>query len=451
MPLLNVLINQKRTSVIPFLTAVLILSSMFLLTVGGDFVMYCTLETVNKRDHELSSDYWPTNGWLNASLEESGMDSTKLQDMLTHIDDANFPFEYIIVIKDGYIAFQNYFHWLYEPNKKKDVFLATRMLTAILFGMALDKGLIDNITHPVVDFFPEYNIANLTAWKQNITIEHLLTYASGLEWDEITESYGSPDNSYTQMQASDDWAGFILNRTVLYEPGTHWNYGGGDSHLLSCIFAKETGISLEEFAIENLFTPLNITNITWPQETTGISNGANGLKMTPHDFAKLGYLILNNGTWGSTQVVSQDWVHNATMERISVPEEFWLGYDTQFGYHWYIHNDPSVFFCDRLNGTRNVFVIPEHNMVVVFSTGLTNGPYIQGEILYDYILASLETPTSTTSAHTTSTTSIPTTTSSTPSTESTITGGELFIISIIVAVIAVPVILILLYIRTKGN
>jgi hypothetical protein len=84
-------------------------------------------------------------------------------------------------------------------------------------------------------------------------------------------------------------------------------------------------------------------------------------------------------------------------------------------------------------------------MVVVFSIGFINGQYLQGEILYDYILASLETPTSTTS--TTSTTI----TTSTSSTESTTTGGELVIISIMVAVIAVPVIFILLYIRTKGN
>ncbi|MGY5853117.1 MAG: serine hydrolase, partial [Candidatus Thorarchaeota archaeon] len=293
-------ITTIRRSTFSLLIVTMILFTFPLLSSRYEYTFDNDFEKLNQVEG-FSQDYWPTNDWLNGTPEDFGMQSSKLQDMLDYIDNQSIPMEYLIVVKDGYITFQHYFHWLFEPDKRLDVYTIVRLLTGTLFGMALDEGLIDNATRPVVDFFPDFTIANLTPWKESITIEHLLTYTSGFDWDEHSVLYGDPENSYTQMQASDNWAGYILNLTVLHEPGTHWNYGGGDSHLLSCIFTKETGMSLCDYAIENLFTPLNITNFVWGSETTGLSNGANALRMAPHDLAKLGFLMINNGTWDSEQ------------------------------------------------------------------------------------------------------------------------------------------------------
>lgn len=35
---------------------------------------------------------------------------------------------------------------------------ATKSIVALLVGIALDKGFIENIDQPVLDFFPEYKI-----------------------------------------------------------------------------------------------------------------------------------------------------------------------------------------------------------------------------------------------------------------------------------------------------
>jgi CubicO group peptidase (beta-lactamase class C family) len=316
--------------------------------------------------------------------------------------------------------------------------------------MGLDQGLIDNVTHPVVEFFPELVIANMTPWKENITIEHLLTYTSGLYWDEKSTPYGDPDNSYTQMQSSEDWAGYVLNQTVLYEPGTHWNYGGGDSHLLSCIFTKETGMSLHDFAVETLFSSLNITYIAWGNERTGLSNGANGLRMTPHDLAKMGFLILNNGTWDSEQVVSKEWIQNSWMPKIRIAEEFEFDHVTQFGRHWYMHESYDSYFITPLSSTRDIFVLPKYDLVVVMSKGLTSPPYYQDELLYDFILSSMEStsePTNTHSVPSSSTTSAVTTTEST--TLPTPLDVDIVLISVAAAVIAIPVIIVIVYKRGR--
>ena len=56
----------------------------------------------------------------------------------------------------------------------------TKSITSALVGIALDKGYIKSVNQPVIEFFPEKTIANLDAQKRSITLEHLLTMASGL-------------------------------------------------------------------------------------------------------------------------------------------------------------------------------------------------------------------------------------------------------------------------------
>jgi CubicO group peptidase (beta-lactamase class C family) len=338
----------------------------------------------------LSADYWPTDGWVNATPEDHGMDSEKLQDAANHIEDESLPIQFLLIIKDGYLVFERYFNSYYKPDKKENLWSGSRGVTGILFGMALDKGLIDNITQPIIDFFPEITIANLTPWKERITIENLLTMTSGFEWDEITLAYDTPGNSFTEMINSDNWAEYVLNLDVVHEPGTQWNFCAGDSHLLSCIFTRETGMSLYDFAVDNLFNPLNITNVSWSTEEYGLTNGGSGLQMTPHDLAKFGYLMLNNGTWNTTQIVSKYWVQTATSPKIQVTDELSYGFDTYYGYHWWIHAGRNVSFMHRLPEARNVYLIPKHNLVVVMSAGAVQEPYPQGDLLYNYILAALK-------------------------------------------------------------
>jgi len=418
------LLRISRSPTLSLLITVLVLSSLLPAAISDGVLSSSFPE--RRQTEAFSPDYWPTNGWLNATPEDHGMNSEKLQEIIDHVTDENLPIEFVLIIKDGYIVFEHYFGSYFGPDKKEPLWSGTRGITGVTFGIALDKGLISNLTHPVIDFFPDYDIANVTPWKESITIEDLVTMTSGFEWDEITIPYDRPGNYFTDMIASGNWAEFVLNLPVTHEPGSQWNFCGGDSHLLSCIFTRVTGMSLRDFASDNLFGPLNITDVSWSQESYGITNGAGGLRMTPRDLAKFGYLMLNNGTWDSTQVISQEWVRNATSPKNPVTEELGYGYETYYGYHWWIHTGRGVTFMHRLPEARNVYLIPEHNTVVVMSAGLVEEPYPQGDLLYNYILSSLDT---------------------TPTT----TGGELALVAVVAGAIVVAVVLFAWYKRTKAG
>ena len=79
------------------------------------------------------------------------------------------------------------------------------------------------------------------------------------------------------------------------EPGSKWNYNSGGSHLLSGILQKETNQSLEDFAEDNLFSFLGITNWEWTSDPNEITTGGWGLALHPVNMAMFGYLYLNKG------------------------------------------------------------------------------------------------------------------------------------------------------------
>ena len=120
-------------------------------------------------------DYWPTNGWLNSTPEEQGMDSSRLNGLIDYIEDENIPIKSAIVVKNGYVVLEHYFYSFQNENTTHALYSVTKSFTSALVGIALDQGYIDNVSQLVLPFFPEYEIVNPDERRERITIEDLLT------------------------------------------------------------------------------------------------------------------------------------------------------------------------------------------------------------------------------------------------------------------------------------
>ena len=97
------------------------------------------------------------------------------------------------------------------------------------------------------------------------------------------------------MRASDDWAQYVLDLPMLEKAGTRFEYCNGASYLLGAILQEATGQKPLDFAMENLFSPLGITDIEWPESPQGINIGWGDLRINNRDMAKFGLLYLNGG------------------------------------------------------------------------------------------------------------------------------------------------------------
>jgi CubicO group peptidase (beta-lactamase class C family) len=144
---------------------------------------------------------------------------------------------------------------------------------------------------------------------------------------------------------------------------------------LSAIIHETTGTDTLEFAQSRLFDPMGITDIHWDADATGIANGGWGLKVTPRDMAKFGYLYLNEGVWDGKQVIPAEWVRASTHQRVKLKDEF--GY----GFQWWVYPQLDILAA-RGFGNQAIFVIPELEVVIVFTADIIE---FSQDTLYDLV------------------------------------------------------------------
>jgi CubicO group peptidase (beta-lactamase class C family) len=336
---------------------------------------------------ELTND-----GWQTTSLDDVGIDERTLGELIERIEDDTYQnIHSILIVKDGKLVFEEYFGG-YEFDYEGDQFWGeftnydidtihnlasvTKAITSALVGIAIDNGFIKDVNEKVYSFFPEYSHLN-NEERDRISLEHLLTMTSGLEWNEmdVTVDTRNYENDLIQLFMVSDPIEYILAKPVVAEAGTRWYYSGGDVNLLGEVIRKATGLGVDNFAEKYLFTPLGISDYQWNYINPYIVYASGDLKLRPRDMAKFGYLYLNDGVWNSERVVSEEWIEDSTREYTSLPNADWAQeYGDRYGYQWflqtyYVDSAPFNSFLRDGWGGQRITVFPDLDMVVVLTGG----------------------------------------------------------------------------------
>jgi len=190
-----------------------------------------------------------------------------------------------------------------------------------------------------------------------LKIKHLLSMSVGHAKDSIRTIEVTP--------AGTPWARTFLRIPVEFEPGTRFLYNSGASFMLSAIVKKITGQSAHEYLKPRIYDPLNIVGATWTENPEGINMGASHLRIRTEDIAKFGQLYLQKGEWQGKQLISKEWVAQATTKRIDNGnnDSSWAyGY----GYPFWM-NPPGGFRADGAFGQFSM-VFPELDAVVAITS-----------------------------------------------------------------------------------
>lgn len=318
---------------------------------------------------------WPADGWRTSRPEDQGLDPQALAEMLATIEARRLNLHSLLVIRNGYLVSETYFG-SYQADTPHESYSVTKSFVATLIGIALDRGAIDQLDRPIVDYFPEQAVRQ-DPQKQAITLEDLLTMRAGLDWRE-------DPSSYEAMARSPDWVQFVLDLPMAGPPGLQFNYCTGCSHLLSALLEPATGMNPRAFAEETLFGPLGIRPAGWATDAAGTPIGGWGLQLTPRDMAKLGHLYLQQGEWAGQRIVSADWIETATQTH--TPTEGDLGY----GYQWW--TDPALGAYAALGREgQMIFVVPGDDLVIVTTAKMDSHEEIF-ELIERYILSAVQSP-----------------------------------------------------------
>ncbi len=294
----------------------------------------------------------------------SVLDEEMLADLVNQIEAGEFgKIHSLIIIHNDGLALEEYFMG-WTKHMRHYLASAAKSITSSLIGIAIDQGKISGVDETLISFFPEYNdIANLDEWKESITLKHVLTMSAGFTWEQ------HPDEDLADMKESEDWIKFMLDFPMRDEPGTKFWYNNGTAHLLSGIISNLTGKSAEEFARDNLFDSLGITNWKWESDPQGNNAGGWGLYLHPANMAIFGYLFLKNGFFNGMQIISDDWVKESTAKQIEVIDPVTEQHTQDYGYLWWRTFPTPTFnmYYAAGFGGQFIFVIPNLNMVVAMT------------------------------------------------------------------------------------
>lgn len=306
----------------------------------------------------------------------------------------------VLVMVDGKLVYEGYWNGT-ERATQHDVRSASKTVTGMLVGLAIDRGAIPGVEAKVFDFFPERQAAikNPDPRKLQVTVEDLLTMSSLLECDDDNQfSSGNEERMYV----TEDWLGFFLDLPIkgfapwVTKPqdspyGRSFSYCTAGVFALGAVVERATRRPVPDFAREALFAPLGIEKVGWLSSPLGLTQTGGGTRFRSRDLAKLGQLSLDGGRWNGRQVIPAAWMATSTAAHIQASDT-----DT-YGYLWwrrdFVSGDrtfPAVYMSG--NGGNKVVVVPSAKLVAVITSTFYNsrGMHQQTDkLLTDYILAAL--------------------------------------------------------------
>ena len=372
---------------------------------------------------------WPTGGWQSTTPQEVGLDAKILASFDAEIADGKYGYvDSMLVIRHGKVAYERYYEHDYksiyseeartpgalvvnDPTGPYNYFNAwwhpyyhkstlhtmqsvTKSVVSVVIGIAIDRNEFPDLDTPVLSFFEPGEVANVDDRKRRMTIRHLLTMSTGLDWNEDLP-YTDPKNAFATMALSKDWVQYTIDRPMAENPGEAYQYNSGATLILGQVFRKATGFDLEEYALKYLFAPLGIDHYFWKRTPMGLVDTQEGLYVTSRDIAKIAYLILMGGQWDGQQVVSEEWVKASVKPSLNVTDD----HSIQYGYKWWLYNyqykgEDRVAIAGSGFGGQAPIVLPELDIVLVF-TGwniLPDRPRIRTQEAINRILEAVRTP-----------------------------------------------------------
>ncbi|SFT64984.1 Por secretion system C-terminal sorting domain-containing protein [Lishizhenia tianjinensis] len=263
--------------------------------------------------------YFPpstSNQWDTLGVDELGWCDNYVDSLYDYLSDNNT--KAFILMKDGKIVLEQYF----DGFQSDDFWYwasAGKTLTAFSIGLAQQQGAL-NINDTTSDYLGSGWTSLTTAQEEKITIKHQLSMTSGL--DDISEFECTADSCLT----------------YLADAGTRWAYHNAPYTLLTDVLEQATG------QIPNFFVAQHIKNPTG-MDGVYINQGFNKVyTSTPRSMARFSLLMLNNGNWDGTPIMTDA---NYFSEMVNSSQNL----NEAYGYLWW------------LNG-KNSFMLPSTQVVL---------------------------------------------------------------------------------------
>jgi len=324
------------------------------------------------------------NGEHQQWLVSTDYNKADLPDFIKEVNDKLETTAFMVIQNDS-IIFEEYWHD-YSTDSASNSFSMAKSYISTLIGIAIKEGKIKSIDQKVCEYIPEF----CEVGNANITIKHLLTMSSGLNWD---ENYYNPIGQTAEAYYGNDLRGLVIDLQSIETPGKVFKYHSSCTQLLAFVVERATGKTISEYVSEKLWKPMGSKHpALWNTDKEGGNEKAFCcLNSNARDFSRIGKLYMNYGNWNGNQILDSSYVKEAISIADLLDEDG--DKNVNYGYQFWLSNYKGldIYYARGLWG-QYVICIPEKDMIVV-RLGRKFGDYLEDghhKDFYQFIDAALE-------------------------------------------------------------
>lgn len=289
-------------------------------------------------------------------------------------------FHSFMLLRHGKVVSETYWN-PYQKDLKNRLYSCSKSFTATAIGFAVQEKKL-KVSDQVISFFPDKLPSQISENLKALTIQNLLTMSSGMEKE--------PDFI---RESVNDWVQAYLAVPINNKPGSKFAYSSLATFMLSAIIQKVTGKTVAEYLKPRLFDPLEIKEFDWENNPQGINTGGWGLRVKTEDMAKFAQLFLQKGKWNGKQILSEEWVKEATSAHIlqnpNADEKLKSENDWVQGYGYQMwRNRFNSFRGDGAYG-QFMLVLPEQDAVVII-TAESNNLQEELNLVWEHLLPAFQ-------------------------------------------------------------
>lgn len=314
--------------------------SLLLILISG-----CSTVSTSERNY---TEYDIKSGWKYSEPSKQGINKVPANNFISKCKKDNIDIHNLTILKNGYIVSE--YNNNYKSDQLHDIASVTKIVISLLIGILINQKYIEDLEADITNYLND--LPNL----KGVTIKNLLTMTSGLN--------GEENSALFTLMRTENWNDYLKNLKQINTPGTKFSYNNISYHLLSLLIYEASGLKSDTFAEKYLFEPLGIKEYNWDKDPLGNPFGWGNLKLKSHDLLKIGYLVMNNGSINSKEIVSRDWIKNCIKphKTTGVNPVFRLDY----GYGWFIPKGIyNNFYVTLGRGGQSLYIFPSEQLIIM--------------------------------------------------------------------------------------
>lgn len=290
------------------------------------------------------------NDFIKVAPEEVGIPSSAVLRFVERLEKKKLPMHSVLMARSGKIMAEGYYR-PFHKDKFQRMYSISKSFVSIAIGLMADEGLI-SINDRIADYFPELLPDEVHPYISDMTIRDLLMMAT-------------PFNENNYVEKDEDWLWTFFNKAPSHPPGTIFSYNTAATVALNALVEKLSGMPFLDYMRPRLLDPIGFSKDAWCiKRPEGGSWGGSGVLCTSRDLLRFALVLLNKGRWGDKQLISEEYVNEATSRQIDNRVSARRA-ETQFGYGYQIWRVRNNGFALLGMGSQMAVCFPDKDFVLV--------------------------------------------------------------------------------------